>query len=70
MLERAHKIEEQLVTWQRESHMHPELGFQETRTVARVAEVLESLGYCVRTGVGDGRGLCAQDRSRLPADVQ
>ncbi len=32
--------------------MHPELGFQETRTAARVAEILEPLGYRVRTGVG------------------
>ncbi len=32
--------------------MHPELGFHETRTAALVAEVLSSLGYRVRTGVG------------------
>ena len=32
--------------------MHPELGFQETRTAARVAQEMESLGYRVRTGVG------------------
>ncbi len=32
--------------------MYPELGFQETRTAARVAEVLTELGYRVRTGVG------------------
>jgi amidohydrolase len=32
--------------------MHPELGFEETRTAALVAEVLESLGYRVQTGVG------------------
>ena len=32
--------------------MRPELGFQETRTAARVAQEMESLGYRVRTGVG------------------
>jgi amidohydrolase len=32
--------------------MHPELGFTETRTAAKVAEVLQSLGCRVRTGVG------------------
>lgn len=32
--------------------MHPEVGFHEVHTAARVAEVLESLGYRVRTGVG------------------
>jgi amidohydrolase len=52
VLKRAREIEEQLVAWRREFHMHPELGFQETRTAARVAEVLEGLGYRVRTGVG------------------
>ncbi len=52
MLQRANAMQEQLVAWRREFHMHPELGFQETRTAARVAEVLQSLGYRVRTGVG------------------
>lgn len=32
--------------------MHPEMGFTETRTAAKVAEVLQSLGCRVRTGVG------------------
>jgi amidohydrolase len=52
MLERAREIQEQLVRWRREMHMHPELGFHETRSAALVAEVLESLGCRVRTGVG------------------
>jgi amidohydrolase len=52
MLERAHEMQNQLVAWRRGFHMRPELGFQETRTVAHVAKVLASLGYRVRTGVG------------------
>jgi amidohydrolase len=52
MLKRAHQIEQQLTEWRREFHKHPELGFEETRTSARVAEVAQSLGYRVRTGVG------------------
>ncbi len=52
MLKRAREIQEQMIQWRREFHMHPELGFQETRTAARVAEVLASLGYRLRTGVG------------------
>jgi len=52
MLERAREIEQQLVDWRRDIHAHPELGFQETRTAARVAEVMASMGYRVRTGVG------------------
>jgi amidohydrolase len=52
MLERAHKIADQITEWRRDFHMHPELGFHETRTSARVAEVLTALGCRVRTGVG------------------
>ncbi len=52
MLERARGINDQLVGWRREIHMYPELGFQETRTAALVADTLESLGYHVQTGVG------------------
>jgi amidohydrolase len=52
MLDRARAIEEQLVRWRRDIHAHPELGFEETRTAALVAQALESLGYRVRTGVG------------------
>jgi len=51
MLERARQMQEQLTTWRRDIHMHPELGFHETRT-ALVTQVLESLGYRVQTGVG------------------
>jgi amidohydrolase len=52
VLERAKEIADQLITWRRDFHAHPELGFQETRTAARVAEVVEELGYRVRTRVG------------------
>jgi amidohydrolase len=52
MLDRANALKEKLVTWRREFHMHPELGFQEMRTSARVSEVLLSLGYRVKTAVG------------------
>lgn len=52
MLNRARTIEEQLISWRREFHQHPELGFEEVRTAGRVAEILASLGYRLRTGVG------------------
>jgi amidohydrolase len=52
MLERARELQEQLSHWRRKIHMHPELAFREIRTATLVAEVLESLGYGVRTGVG------------------
>jgi len=52
MLEKAREIEEQLIAWRRDIHRHPELGFQEFRTAASIAEELENLGCRVETGVG------------------
>jgi amidohydrolase len=52
MLKHAREIEQQLINWRREIHMHPELGFQEFRTAKLVAETLRSLGLRVRTKVG------------------
>ena len=52
MLDRANDLQEKLIAWRREFHMHPELGFREKQTAGRVSEVLQSLGYRVRTGVG------------------
>jgi metal-dependent amidase/aminoacylase/carboxypeptidase family protein len=52
MLEAARELEPQLVAWRRDFHANPELGFLETRTAARIAEVMESLGYRVRREVG------------------
>jgi amidohydrolase len=40
-----------VVEWRRDIHANPELGNQEFRTAALVAEHLESLGMEVRTGV-------------------
>jgi amidohydrolase len=52
MLNKAKAIRSHLSAWRRDFHMHPELGFQEHRTAARVAEIMEGLGYRVRRGVG------------------
>lgn len=52
MLAKANNIAGKLVSWRRDFHMHPELGFQETRTSALVAEISESLGCRIRRGVG------------------
>lgn len=41
-----------VVAWRRDIHAHPELGYEETRTAALVAEHLRSLGMEVRTEVG------------------
>jgi amidohydrolase len=52
MLDKAYSIEEQIVTWRRDFHMYPEVGFKEVRTSARVAEIAASLGCRVRKNVG------------------
>jgi amidohydrolase len=52
MLNKTQEISSQIIAWRRDFHMHPELGFQEVRTAAKVAKFLESWGYQVRTGVG------------------
>ncbi len=52
MLNKAKAIQDQLSAWRRDFHMHPELGFRETRTSAKVAEIMEQFGYRVKRGVG------------------
>jgi amidohydrolase len=42
----------QMVAWRRDFHQHPELGFEETRTAAIVANILADLGMEVQRGVG------------------
>lgn len=61
-------LDARLVEWRRDFHMHPELGFEEHRTAARVAEILaplEAEGLEVRRGVA-GTGLLATLTGGLP----
>lgn len=44
--------------WRRDFHLHPEIGFEEHRTAARVAELLAGWGLSVRSGIG-GTGVVA-----------
>jgi len=48
----AQSLAPRIIAWRRDFHQHPELGFQEFRTAAIVAEHLRSLGLEVATGVG------------------
>jgi metal-dependent amidase/aminoacylase/carboxypeptidase family protein len=66
--QRAAQIEEKLIAWRRDIHEHPELGEQETRTAALVAEHLKKLGLEVRTGVAQ-TGVVALLRGAKPGPV-
>lgn len=52
MLEQAQALASELIRLRRDIHQHPELGFEEVRTAALVANTLEELGLTVQTGVG------------------
>jgi amidohydrolase len=52
MLNKAEKIQPLMIDWRRDIHMYPELGFQEHRTAAKIAELLMEMGYNVQTGIG------------------
>ena len=53
MLDKAKGMEDQLIAWRREIHMHPELGFEEERTSRLVAESLRDMGIEVEVGVAE-----------------
>ena len=51
-IDRIRDWQEELTAWRRDFHMHPEIGLEEVRTSALVAERLEAMGYEVHRGVG------------------
>ena len=65
MLNKAKALQDEMVAWRRDIHMYPELGFEEKRTSALIAETMEGLGYRVRTGVGK-TGVIAEIGSGKP----
>ena len=65
MLNKANAIQSEMVAWRRDFHMHPELGFEEERTSAKVAEIIKTFGYRVQTGVGK-TGVVAEIGSGKP----
>jgi len=64
----ADSVLPKVVTWRRDLHAHPELGNQEVRTSAFLAEQLRTLGYEVRTGVAT-TGVVAVLRGGKPGPV-
>ena len=51
VINRIAAIHDDMTAWRRDIHAHPELGFQEERTAAVVAEKLESFGIQVHRGL-------------------
>ena len=50
-IDKIEKLRELMVSWRRDIHAHPELGFEENRTSDFVAEKLRSFGYQVTQGL-------------------
>ncbi|HSM03600.1 MAG TPA: amidohydrolase [Longimicrobiales bacterium] len=66
--ELAAAVNDQVVEWRRDIHANPELGMQEFRTAALVADHLRSLGIDVTTGVG-GTGVVGVLEGGRPGPV-
>jgi amidohydrolase len=54
----AHALADRTVATRRDLHAHPEIAFQETRTMGVIDERLRALGLAPRTGIG-GTGVVA-----------
>jgi hippurate hydrolase len=52
LIPRINEFRGDLVAWRRDIHAHPELGFEEQRTSALVAEKLAAFGCTVHRGIG------------------
>ena len=55
VIDRIKDFQNDLVAIRRDIHAHPEIGFEETRTSAIVADLLETWGITVHRGVGPAR---------------
>ncbi|TXH70929.1 MAG: amidohydrolase [Thiothrix sp.] len=51
-LEPSNQWHEEMQTWRRDLHQHPEIAYEEHRTSQKVAEILKDLGLEVHTGLG------------------
>ena len=49
---RTRNLHNIMTAWRHDFHAHPELGFEETRTSEKVAELLNEFGLDVHTGIG------------------
>ncbi len=65
--DRIAALKSEMTAWRRDFHAHPELGFEETRTAALVAERLKSWGIEVHEGIGR-TGVVGVLQGRLPGN--
>jgi len=68
LLKAGQALEEELIAFRRDLHLHPELSLQESETADKTARQLEELGLSVRRGVG-GHGIVAELFGELPGPV-
>ena len=54
-----------IAAWRRDFHMNPEVGFKEFRTASKIAELLQTWGIAVQTGIG-GTGVVGTLNGRRP----
>ena len=52
LLKQAQALQDDMVAWRRDIHMHPELSFTETRTANLVVQTLREMGIEAQPGVG------------------
>jgi hippurate hydrolase len=52
IIQRIVEFHDDLTSWRRDIHAHPELGFDEQRTSELVAQKLKEFGYEVHRGIG------------------
>jgi len=62
-------LRDQMIRWRHDFHRHPELGFAEHRTAARVAELLRSFGVEVHEQVGGTGVVGVLGRGKASATV-
>lgn len=65
LVEAGKVLEEELIAFRRDLHLHPELSLQEAETAAKVTRQLELLGLTVRKNVG-GHGVIAELQGEMP----
>jgi len=58
-------MREQMISWRRDFHKHPELGFMEKRTSEFIADRMMNWGYEVQTGIAE-TGIVAQLNGKEP----